>query len=131
MIQQWSAPGPLRIGEVSNDARVGGRWLIEMIHDEGATRYVAVGRNLEIDPPARIHYTHAWLDEGERPEDADVRATLVTIELHDEGDRTRMVFTQTGFESLESRDSHDEGWDSAFEKLEALLARGRAAAAPK
>lgn len=125
IVQQWSAPEPLRVGEVSNDRRVGGRWLIEMIHDEGGARHVAVGRNLEIDGPARLRYTHAWLEEGERPEDADARATIVTIELHDEGPRTRMVFTQTGFLSEETRDSHDEGWASAFEKLEALLATGQ------
>jgi glutathione S-transferase len=64
IIQQWSAPEPLRVGEVSNDARVGGRWLIEMIHDEAGERHVAVGRNLEIDSPARLRYTHAWLEDG-------------------------------------------------------------------
>jgi hypothetical protein len=40
-----------------------------------------------------------------------------------------MVFTQTGFRSVETRDSHDEGWDSAFEKLEALLEKDQAGAA--
>jgi hypothetical protein len=64
IIQQWSAPEPLRVGEVSNDARVGGRWLIEMIQDEAGERHVAVGRDLEIDSPARLRYTHAWLEDG-------------------------------------------------------------------
>lgn len=128
IIQQWSAPDPLRVGEVSNDARVGGRWLIEMIQDEAGARYVAVGRYLEIDRPSRLRYTHAWLEGGESPEDTDARATIVTIELHDEGPRTRMVFTQTGFRSVETRDSHEEGWDSAFEKLGALLETDQAGA---
>jgi uncharacterized protein YndB with AHSA1/START domain len=87
-----------------------------------------VGRYLEIDRPARLRYTHAWLEGGERPEDTDAQATIVTIELHDEGPRTRMVFTQTGFRSVETRDSHDDGWASAFDKLEALLETGHAGA---
>jgi uncharacterized protein YndB with AHSA1/START domain len=125
IVRRWSAPGPLRIGEASNDVRVGGRWLVEMIHDDADRRYVAVGRYLEIDRPARLSYTHAWLDDGERPEETDTRATTVTIELHDDGPRTRMVFTQTGFDDVPTRDGHHEGWDSAFDKLEALMATGQ------
>jgi uncharacterized protein YndB with AHSA1/START domain len=124
IMRRWTAPGPLRIGEASTDLRLDGRFLAEMIHDEADQRYVAVGRYLEIDPPARLRYTHAWLQDGERPEDTDDRATVVTIELFDEGPRTRMVFTQTGFTTEADRDGHREGWDSAFDKLEALVAAG-------
>lgn len=49
------------------------------------------------------------LAEGEQPDDVDVRATEVTMELHDEGPRMRMVFTQTGLPSEGSRAGHAEG----------------------
>jgi hypothetical protein len=47
--------------------------------------------------------------------------TVVTVELHDHGDTTRMIFTQQGFESAASRDGHGEGWASAFDLLTQLL----------
>jgi hypothetical protein len=75
--------------------------------------------------PARIVMTHGWLHEGEAPEAVYARATRVTVELFDEGPRTRprtrMVFVQRGFPTPESRDGHDEGWRSTFRQLDALL----------
>jgi hypothetical protein len=66
----------------------------------------ATWRYLELDPPARIVMTHGWLHEGEAPEAVDARATRITVELFDEGPRTRprtrMVFVQRGFPTPES-----------------------------
>ncbi len=121
LMRVWSAPAELRIGEMEGDLRVGGRFRAEMIHDETGERHVVVGRYLELDPPARLRFTHGWMHEGEEPEDVDGRATIVTVELVDEGPRTRMVLTQTGFPSEASRDGHGEGWDSAFDNLDAML----------
>jgi uncharacterized protein YndB with AHSA1/START domain len=84
-------------------------------------RPAATWRYLELDPPARIVMTHGWLHEGEAPEAVDARATRITVELFDEGPRTRMVFVQRGFPTPESRDGHDEGWRSSFRQLDALL----------
>jgi uncharacterized protein YndB with AHSA1/START domain len=122
LLGKWSCPEGLTIGEAWNDPRVGGRFLIEMIEPDGETRHVATGRYLELDPPARLSMTHGWLHEGEEPEDVDARATRVTVQLFDEGPRTRMVFVQRGFPSVESRDGHDEGWRSSFRRLDLLLA---------
>jgi uncharacterized protein YndB with AHSA1/START domain len=122
LLGRWSCPEGLTIREAWNEPRVGGRFLVEMIEPDGVTRYVAVGRYLELVPPERIVMTHGWLEDGEAPEAVDARATRVTVELFDEGPRTRMVFVQRGFPSVETRDGHDEGWRSAFRLLDALLA---------
>jgi uncharacterized protein YndB with AHSA1/START domain len=123
LLRRWSCPEDLVIGEAHNDLRVGGRFFVEMIEPESGERFVAVGRYLELDPPARIVMTHGWLHEGEEPEAVDARATRVTVELFDEGQRTRMVFVQRGFPNVASRDGHEEGWSSSFRKLDALLER--------
>lgn len=120
-LQSRWAPAGIRVGHAEAEVRVGGRFLTEMILDETGDRHVVVGRYLEIDPPSRLRFTHGWMRDGEVPEDVDSRATTVTVELIDEGPRTRMIFTQTGFPSEASRDGHQEGWDSSFANLDALL----------
>jgi len=121
LLRQWSCPEDLEVGEARNDLRVGGRFLLEMRVPGSDERHVAVGRYLELDPPARIVMTHGWLHEGEEPEAVDARTTRITVELVDEGPRTRMVFVQRGFPSVESRDGHEGGWTSTFRQLDALL----------
>lgn len=127
LLREWSCPEGLTIAEAWNDPRVGGRFLVEMVEPDGKARHVATGRYLAMDPPSRLSMTHGWLHEGEEPEAVDARATRITIEFFDEGPRTRMVFVQRGFPSVESRDGHDEGWKSSFRLLDALLARGEGA----
>lgn len=121
LLSRW-CPSGIRISHAEADVRVGGRFLTEMIVEGTGERHVAVGEYLEIEPPARLCFTHGWLHEGEKPEDVDSRATTVTMELIDEGARTRMIFTQTGFPNEASRDGHREGWGSAFANLDTVLA---------
>lgn len=120
LLRRW-APAGIRIGRAEADIRVGGRFRTEMHLHETGELHVAAGKYLEIDPPVRLRFTHGWLQEGEEPEDVDARATTVTMELIDEGPRTRMIFTQTGFASEAARGGHREGWQSAFESLEKLI----------
>lgn len=121
LMRIWSAPAELRVDSGEGDVRPGGRWRVEMVERRSGERHVAVGRYIDVIPPARISMTHGWLNPGQTIADADARATTVTIELHEQGPRTRMVFTQTGFESAASRDGHGEGWASSFDQLAALL----------
>lgn len=99
----------------------GGRWRVAMVRDDTGERHVAVGTYLEVEPPRWLKYTHAWQAEGETYDDTAERATIVTVELFDEGDGTRMVFTQTGFESVASRNGHHDGWSSCFDRLSDLV----------
>ena len=45
--------------------------------------------------------------------------------LTERGGKTEMNFRQSGFESVDSRDGHAEGWNECFDLLEELLAKGR------
>ncbi len=118
-LRRWSAPAGMTLGEGELDLRVGGRWSIEMIDPTGG-RHVAFGKYLEVSPPRRVVYTHAWrLEDGDSSPE-----TVVTVEFLAEGSGTRLLFTQTGFESEPSRDGHLGGWTSCLDQLEALLAGG-------
>lgn len=114
-LRRWSAPEGLAVVDGETDLRVGGGWRVVMAEPDGV-RHEAFGTYREIAPPERLVYTHAWRQGGgSSPE------TVLTVELRPEGDGTRLVFTQAGFASPESRDGHLEGWSSALGHLRALL----------
>jgi uncharacterized protein YndB with AHSA1/START domain len=119
ILRQWSAPAGMTIedgGEL--DLRVGGRWRVVMVEPNG-TRHEAFGTYREITPPARLVYTHAWRDgSGSSPE------TILTVAFEEVAGGTRVVLTQEGFGSRESRDGHVEGWSSTLDQLEKRFAEG-------
>ena len=47
---------------------------------------------------------------------------LVTLDFTDLGDKTRLTFRQTGFDSDGQRDGHRGGWNSSFDRFEEYLA---------
>ena len=119
LLSQWSSPPGISIDGGDLDLRVGGRWRVAMRGGDGSTRE-AFGMYREIVPPSRLVYTHAWhlggAGGGTTPE------TVLTVEFRAEGKGTRLVLTQTGFESAESRDGHRIGWSSSIDNLAALFA---------
>lgn len=123
IIRQWSAPAGLHVADGEGDVVVGGRWRVVMINNTTGERHEAVGTYLDVEPPSRLRYTHAWVGEDGSFDEAMKRATMVTIEFHEAAGRTRMVFRQEGFASADSRDGHAEGWNSCFALLDALLER--------
>lgn len=119
LLARWSAPEGLRIERGDADLRPGGAWSVVMVEADG-TRHEAFGVYREVEPPARLVYTHAWRTgdgSGATPE------TLLTVEFRPEGDDTRVVLVQQGFASRESRDGHRGGWSSAMDHLEEMFAR--------
>ena len=46
----------------------------------------------------------------------------MTVTLRERNGRTEMTFHQGVFESVASRDGHEQGWSSCFELLAELLA---------
>jgi uncharacterized protein YndB with AHSA1/START domain len=119
-LRRWSAPEGLSISEGEMDLRVGGQWRVVM-EEEGGTRHEAFGTYREIAEPERLVYTHAWRREG-----GSTPETTVTIQFLPDPAGTRLVLTQEGFGSEESRDGHLGGWSSALDKLTALFDGGHA-----
>jgi uncharacterized protein YndB with AHSA1/START domain len=113
LLRQWSAPAGMTIEEGGElDLRVGGRWRVVMVEPSG-TRHEAFGTYKEITPPTRLVYSHQWRHgSGSSPE------TTLTVEFLEVPGGTRVVLTQEGFESADSRDGHGEGWSSTLDHLE-------------
>ena len=110
---RWLGPVGFAAREVEVDFREGGRWRACINSVEHGDNWMG-GEYREISPPDRLVLTFAWESTGFE--------TLMTIDLEERADRTVMTFHQAPFVSVESRDSHNEGWSSSFDRLAALVA---------
>ena len=117
MLKQWSAPHGVAIPVSEGELRPGGKWRACMRTPEGKDLWLG-GTYREIVPPERLVFTHAWDDPGGKPG----HETLIAVILKERGGKTEMNFRQTGFDSDESRDGHNDGWNQCFERLEKLVA---------
>jgi uncharacterized protein YndB with AHSA1/START domain len=118
-LRRWCAPFGFAIPFAGGDLRPGGAWHATMRAPDGAEHRL-VGTYRDIVPPARLVFTHAWLDADGTPG----IETLVTVTLEDRGGKTLLTLVQSGFESAASRDGHAGGWTETLERLAGHLAEG-------
>ena len=116
MMAGWSCPQGFTIPFGESDVRSGGKWRTCMVSPDGVKLWLG-GVWKEIDPPKRLSFTHAWEDKNGNPQ----IESLVTVVFEDLGDKTKMIFQQTGFSSKASRDGHEDGWNECFDKLVSYL----------
>ncbi|MEO8575152.1 MAG: SRPBCC domain-containing protein [Gemmatimonadales bacterium] len=115
-MDQWSAPRGFTIPVSEGDLRPGGKWHAVMVTPDGKELPLG-GAYREIVPPERLVFTHAWNDATGKPGPE----TLVTVTLTARGNQTEMNFRQTGFDSVDSRNGHADGWGQSFDRLEEVL----------
>jgi uncharacterized protein YndB with AHSA1/START domain len=109
--------------ESRGDFREGGEFYTLMIAPNGE-KYPLSGVYLEIVPNELLVMSHGWIeDDGRRPHE-----TIIKVRFIDEGTKTKIIFEQTGFKSVESRDGHKGGWTECLEKLAAHLEKLHAGA---
>lgn len=126
LLKRWSCPSGFVSESGESQPRVGGRWHVALRDSKGALR-VARGEHREVDLLARLVMTHGWEDERGLVR----QETVLTVELAEHADGTRMVMRQRGFESHEERDRHEQSWSECWRKLDALAqAEGRVKSAP-
>jgi len=101
------------------DARVGGKYRIQVRRPDGEF-YTTVGVYREVKPPERLVFTWQFEKEGSGDEYGEVEPpeTLVTLEFHERGKQTELILTHQKFESVESRDRHEQGWTRCLDSLE-------------
>ena len=114
-LRQWFRTAPdftTTIAEV--DLRVGGRFRIGMQSPGADALYVATGVYRQIQPPEKLVFTWTW----EGSEEAE---TLVTVNFHSVGETTEVTLKHEGFESIEARDLHADGWQGCLSQLAAYV----------
>lgn len=115
-------PGPKGFTATSDkfDCSPGGFYRTCLHAPDGSDHWVR-GAYLEVSPPERLVFTHAWEDANGRPGPE----TVVTVILREVDGQTSMHFHQAIFESVASRDGHEGGWNESFDRLETWLAEAR------
>jgi uncharacterized protein YndB with AHSA1/START domain len=116
-LKQGSAPNGFSIPVSKGDVRVGGAWRACMRTPEGENLWLS-GIYREVVPDERLVFTHAWEEDGKPGHE-----TLVTVTFANHGRKTKMNFRQEGFESVQSRDGHRDGWNESLDRLAELLAK--------
>ena len=109
-------PDGITCGNVSVDARVGGKYSMQLTGASGS-KNTCVGEYLEMVEPERLVFSFSWLQDDGNPG----QRMLITLDFEDLGDETRMRFFQQSFIDTEARDQHNEGWTGSFTKLARLL----------
>jgi uncharacterized protein YndB with AHSA1/START domain len=116
-LEHWQgAPQGYTVTVQESDIRPGGSFRIRMRSPEGVEQGLQ-GVYREIVEPERIVFTHAWLDADGKPG----KETLVTVTFAERDGKTELTLRQTGFASIESRDGHYQGWNSALDRLAEYL----------
>jgi len=113
---KWWGPAGFTIPRCEIDLREGGRYRTTMREPDG-TDHIVAGVYREISPPEKLAFTWAWEENG-----VPGHEMLVTVDFEEDGDKTRLTLTHTGFENEESREGHNQGWCSSFECLTEILA---------
>jgi len=109
---------------VKVDARVGGKYRIQVRHPDGEF-YTTVGIYREVKPPERLVFTWAFEKDGRGEEFGEVEPPemLVTLEFKARGKQTELILTHEKFASVESRDRHEEGWTRCLNELVKFVAK--------
>lgn len=101
------------------DLRVGGRYELTMVRRDGSGEMTIGYEIVELVEPELI-----VLRSDPMPEAGMEQGTVVRIELHDHGAKTRMTLSD-GPLPPEGRGHAEAGWNAAFDKLAARVAGER------
>ena len=98
------------------DFRPGGLWRTRAKAPDGG-EFVSRSVFREIVEPERLVFTFAWEDAEGNPK----HETLVTITFVGQNGKTLFTFHQGMFETVASRDGHEQGWRAFFDHLSDYL----------
>jgi uncharacterized protein YndB with AHSA1/START domain len=114
VLRRWWAAGPdWDTPEAEVDLRIGGGYRLAMRDPGSGDVHVVVGEYTEVVPPERLAYTWTW--EHDSPGSA---GSIVTVLFRDDGDRTTVLLTHTGFTEAAAVDRHEHGWGAVLDSLE-------------
>ncbi len=117
-LKEWWGPEGVRTRNFAADARPGGKYQWDLVNQEGEEMTVR-GEYRELMPGKKIVFTWQWDDD----EVWEGRTSVVTVELEDVEGGTELCLTHVQLPSEQSRDRHNEGWNSVLDRLEKLFSR--------
>lgn len=111
-MREWMRPGPVTDCDVMLEARVGGRFRIEM--ETGSGQIVNTGEFRILDRPAKLQFT--WISSRWAYDE-----TLVTVQLYPRDAFCELVLTHERFPLAYSGEQLEKGWTQILEKLGSRL----------
>ena len=110
----WWGPddGPVLLAET--DVRGGGRFRVQFRMQDGS-EHESSGEYTEVVKPARLAMSWRWTHGGEPVEAGEESRVEIDLRPIDTG--TELTFTHSRLQTEASRDSHNEGWSGALDKL--------------
>jgi uncharacterized protein YndB with AHSA1/START domain len=100
---------------INIDPRVGGRYELTMVQGEGGREFAVGYEIVELVEPALI-----VLRSDPMPEVGMHEPTVVRVEFHDHGTKTRMTLSDSPYPP-EARSHAEAGWSAAFDKLAGVV----------
>jgi uncharacterized protein YndB with AHSA1/START domain len=117
-LKQWWGPEGVRTRSLTADVRTGGKYRWDLT-TPGGEEMSAFGEYRELIPGKKIVFTWKWDDD----EVWENRTSVVTVELSEREGGTELLFIHEKLPSEESRDRHNEGWNSVLDRLEQFISR--------
>jgi len=117
-VARWFGPAGFETPResVEIDLRVGGRYHLRMVKGGGGAEYRLRYEIVEVLEPELL-----VLKSAPMPEVGLHHSTVTRVELEEEGGKTRMTLTDGPYTEQGGRGA-GAGWESSFDKLEALVA---------
>jgi uncharacterized protein YndB with AHSA1/START domain len=115
-LKEWFGPVWVRTCELIAEPRVGGKFRWDVINCEG--REVTIrGEYREIVPGNKIVFTWKHCDDDLWKN----QISIVTVEFSDRNSGTELRLKHEQLPGEESRDRHNEGWNSILDRLEKFI----------
>jgi len=112
-LKEWWGPERVRTRNLVADARVGGKYRWDLTNPEGEEMTV-FGEYRELVPGKKIVFSWKWDDD----ENWEEHNSVVTVEFSDRDGGTDVRLIHEKLPNAESRDRHNEGWNSVLDRLE-------------
>ena len=117
-LRLWFGPEQVRTRNITADVRVGGKYRWDLTSPEGE-EMSAFGEYKELLPGKRIVFTWQWADD----EAWENHTSVVTVEFVESRGGTELRLKHEQLPSEESRDCHNEGWNSVLERLDRFISK--------
>lgn len=113
LLMQWFGPHRVRATAAEIDLRLGGRFRVELLEDNGERHQVG-GEYAEVEHESRLVFSWAWHSMPDR-------VSRVAVEFRPWSGGTEVTLRHDGFATAETMGNHTRGWTQSFERLLALL----------